>query len=80
MEPVNVNLELNGIVYSITITYIGEIIELPDGSGDLPVEYTSTPECPEEDKEALHEELTKFVTNAIQAAIAEAKIKDEQEE
>lgn len=76
MEPVDIKVVVNGVEYTVTVTYIGEPIEQPDGSGDLPIEYYTNPKCPDSDQEALHEELTKRVTTAIQLAIEEAKLKE----
>lgn len=76
MEPVEIKLTVNDVEYAVTINHIGEVIEHPDGSGDLPIEYSSVPECPDKDSEAMHEALTAYVTNVIKAAIEEAKPKD----
>ena len=76
MEPVEIKLIVNDIEYAVTINHIGEIIENPDGSSDLPIEYSSVPECPEKDNEAMHDALTEFVTIAIKNAIEEAKLKE----
>jgi hypothetical protein len=75
MEPVEIKLTVNGIEYAVTINHIGEVIEHPDGSGYIPIEYSTVPECPEKDSEAMHDALTEFVTIAIKNAIEEAKLK-----
>ena len=76
MEPVEIKLIVNDVEYTVNITHIGEIIELPDGGGDLPIEYSTVPECPNEDVKALHDAISEYVTTAIKAAIEKAKLED----
>ena len=78
MKPVEVKLVINEVKYSVTITHIGEIEELPDGDGYIPIEFHTQPKCP--DTEGLHEALTEVVTRALQLAIEEAKQKEKEKD
>lgn len=75
MEPIETEVTIEDVTYAVTITYIGEVQDLPDGSGNLPIEYYCQPECPEQHEDMIVEYLNSFVTLAIQEMIKSHKEK-----
>lgn len=77
MEPVEIEITLKDIKYTVIITHIGEVVELPDGGGEIPIEYHTIPDCPQDDVNDLHEEINEFVVAALRAAIKSSKDEEE---
>jgi methionyl-tRNA formyltransferase len=76
-EEIIIDIEVGDKMYEVTIIEIEEVVDNPDGSGEIPIVYQTMPPInDEETQQKLHEELTKFFHSAINKAIQEAMKND----
>lgn len=73
-ENIVIDIEVGDKLYEVTIVQIDEIVEHPDGGGDIPIVYQTLPPVDDEatDK-AIRESLIGFMHRAINNAIEEAR-------
>jgi len=77
-KEIIIDIDVDNKMYEVTIVEIDELVENPDGSGDIPIVYTTMPPVDDEETQRLiHEKLTEFVHLAINKAIEEAMKNDE---